>query len=298
MSLFISQAYRRRLESAVESPIPAGRLMVADAHAARQLAAWLAAAEDGSQPHLGRMPTAGELAALALLDDAYRKILDRHLARREATLLQRVLTVLRVELGAELLDRLLLGFAEEFLGARMNGLSLLAPSSEERREEGLDRALVLQEILIFWLLESNPAARPVVGRFHVSPLLGIPAFQQVVDVMIGMLDQEPGPHGGKASLWRLLTRPSEHVSRNDHQRRCRPRGLSYELSSVNRSHRAVSSSKDNAGRCQSVGMGETSMTHVDRGPPDGSYLQRDRLTTSRSWEPRLESARASAQRSR
>ena len=132
-------------------------------------------------------PTAGEIAALALLDDSYQAILDHHLGERDSTLMGRVLVILRAQLGQDLLDRLLVDFAEEYLGARMIGLALMLESRAEGDGADLDRAQVLRQILVFWLVHQNPAARSIVSSIHTANLLEVPAFRQVVDLMTRVL---------------------------------------------------------------------------------------------------------------
>ncbi len=109
MSLYISRTFRQRARPDAGSPLPVGKVPVTDVFEARQIGSQLGLGEgtvDGSEPG----PTAGEIAALALLDDSYQRILDHHLRQRDSTLMNRVLAVLRAQLGLELLDRLLVEF--------------------------------------------------------------------------------------------------------------------------------------------------------------------------------------------
>ena len=151
MSLYISRTFRQRELPEMVSTLPAGKVPVTDAFEARRIGAQLGLGDrvsDVNEP----APTAGEIAALALLDDSYQRILVDYLGQRDATLMNRILAVLRAQLGLQFVDRLLVEFAEEFLGARMAGLALLADSETDPGGVDLDRPRILQQILVFWLL--------------------------------------------------------------------------------------------------------------------------------------------------
>ena len=208
MSLYISQTFRQRARPDDGSVLPAGKVPVLDAVEAREIGAQLRLGEGGAEDSSQRGPTAGEIAALALLDDSYQRILDHHLGRRDQTLMGRVLAVMRAQIGSELLDRLLTEFAQEYLGARIAGLSLFVGSGLDQSGEGLDRPQILRQILVFWLLHSNPAAQPIVSEVHAAPILQIPAFREVVDLMTALLDREPGYEEADTSLWQSDRRSS------------------------------------------------------------------------------------------
>ncbi len=89
----------------------------------------------------------------------------------------------------------------------MADLALRFESDVDPSAEDLDRPQILQQILVFWLLHSNPAAQPIVTRLHPAPLLQIPAFRDVIDLMTRILDREPGYGAEDGSLWELLIRP-------------------------------------------------------------------------------------------
>ena len=179
---------------------------MADAIEARRLVERLRLlADDTSEVIDG--PSAGEVAALALLDDAYLALLDRHLEKQDGTLVDRLLAILRAQIGLDLLDRLLLEFAEEYLGAQFRGLALLVDGLPGGLGDDLDRGQILKEIMVFWLLHENPAAQPIVSRTHAAPLLQVPAFRSIFTLMAEVLQREPVHEGGDSNLWEVLTRP-------------------------------------------------------------------------------------------
>ena len=53
--------------------------------------------------------------------------------------MDRVLAILRAQLGIELVDRLLVDFAEEYLGAQMMGLALVVEEPDHTVGVNLDR---------------------------------------------------------------------------------------------------------------------------------------------------------------
>ena len=197
MSLFISRTFRQRLWPDQEAVLPAGKVPVGEATQARGLVDQMAG--EGLQ--------SGEVAALSLLDDAYQAVLGHHLGRRDPTLTGRVLAVLRAQLGIELLDRLLVEFAEEYLGAHLSGLLLLVDGSPQGRGDDLDRSRILQQMWGFWLLHSNPAAQAIVAKLHAAPLLQVPAFRDAAELSSEILEREPGYEPEDSSLWELLVRP-------------------------------------------------------------------------------------------
>jgi glycosidase len=150
---------------------------------------------------------AGDLAALALLGDAYHLSVDEYLASCDSTLLDRILAILRAQLGLDLLDRLLVEFAEEYLGATLSGLSLLIDGDGVADTGGVTRSEILADLLVFWLLHSNPAAKPIANPLHTSSLLQVPAFHDLVRLMREVLEREPAVDQEEESLWDFLTRP-------------------------------------------------------------------------------------------
>ena len=206
MSLYISRTFRERRLSTESESFPGGKVPVGSAAEARHLADRLGLMKDGPDAPADR-PTAGEVAALALLDDAYQAILESHLRDRDATLVDRLLAILRAQLGLDLLDRLLLEFAEEFLGARFQDLALLVDGFSGRSTDNLDRGQIIKQIVVFWLLHENPAAKPIVSRIHSAPLLQVPAFRSLFVLMAEVLEKEPAYEGGESNLWEMLTRP-------------------------------------------------------------------------------------------
>ena len=273
MSLYISLTFRDRVEEAERGQIPVGKVAVSTSGEARELAMVLESEGEVA---------AGDLAALALLGDAYLSSVHEYLASCDSTLLDRILAILRAQLGLDLLDRLLIEFAEEYLGATLSGLSLLVDGDGAADEGGVTRSEILADLLVFWLLHSNLAAKPLVTRLHTSSLLQVPAFHDLVRLVREVFEREPAFDQEEESLWEFLTRPQ----------RMAPDSLADQLAYI---HRHWRFGKDELSTRLDAFLGMLEEEHQPRFPPGPGPVEAPvlddgdeaRFSSDQTWMSRL-----------
>lgn len=151
---------------------------------------------------------AGDLFAVSVLAGAYRRLITAYLSRVDRVLLKRLWGNLEKDLGADLLRRLILEFEGEFLGTGSTQSRDRARRAADGSGGTLEHQDSLTELVVFWLLESNPAARPIVQFLHQSPFRDRPDFQRLSEVLAERLSQEPGFEAGGESLLETLSQPA------------------------------------------------------------------------------------------
>jgi len=190
MALQISKQVRPRLGLDQESWFTAGKVRLPDARAARLLA-WRVNEALGKSEREHAGVSAGAIRALDLIEEALQRIARHYLAARDPSLVRRSLAGLAESLGKASLQRTLKDFTEEYLaGARV--------SDEE----------AVVELLIFWILHNNPAARSITRVLHESRVLERPQIRQMVESLTDLLEAEEVAEGdGGERLLDLLLGP-------------------------------------------------------------------------------------------
>jgi hypothetical protein len=175
LSLFVSRAARSELGLGPELVDSRGRLTLPSFTVARRLAVALAkgaATEERSAP----TPSAGDVVALALLDDIYRALLSRYVRRRDPSVMLRALDHLTAAVGIGETLGTLEWFREEF-GLRSAPLVAHADAGSDHRASGTAPrdARLLFEFALFFLQRRNPAASGLVSELQrnvvVSPVI-------------------------------------------------------------------------------------------------------------------------------
>ena len=190
MALQISKQVRPRLGLDQESWFTAGKVRLPDARAARLLA-WRVTEALGKSEREHAGVSAGAIRALDLIEEALQRIARHYLAARDPSLVRRSLAGLAESLGKASLQRTLKDFTEEYLaGARVS-----------------DGEAVV-ELLIFWILHNNPAARSITRVLHESRVLELSQIRQMVESLTDLLEAEEVAEGdGGERLLDLLLGP-------------------------------------------------------------------------------------------
>jgi glycosidase len=205
MKLFLPRTLLRQLGTTTGSEAPKGGLELRTAQESRDLAyrLKLIARDRGVA---AAAPTGGTLQGLALLEEVWQRLLSRYLQSRDSRFLHRLLEVLTQEMGDERLQEMLDEFAADFLTitseAPLDSEVAIAPSrsSEDRQE-------VVMELLVFWLIHSNPAVGPQISLLHDSDFVLNPLFERFGEGAAEFLSSLPGLDGEDESLLDMLLAP-------------------------------------------------------------------------------------------
>ena len=149
---------------------------------------------------------AGQINAMGLIDEIFHYIVSLYRNEENSQVMQQALDRLHEELGKQKVDEALRAFAEEFpamavyrgevdLDRYMNGETSGVPH----------RLIVLEEMLMLWLANMNPAFSPFAELFDDVTLKEVTAYLPIMEVLHSFFDNQPlfGPeHQNLADMLR------------------------------------------------------------------------------------------------
>ncbi len=205
MKLFLSDPLRRQLGFISGSGASKGGVELRTAQSSRDLAyrLRLIARDRGVA---AAAPSGGTLHGLALLEEVWQRLVGGYLQSRDSRFLHRALEVLALQMGDEALQEMLDRFAAEFLSID----SVVSPDAEIRGDasrEVTDRQEVFRELLVFWLIHSNPAVKPQIDLLHDCELVEGPLFETFSSAVEKLLASLPGLDDQDESLLAMLWAP-------------------------------------------------------------------------------------------
>ena len=163
MARLISRSARHRLQ--LEKLFPhslVGKLTLAMPGEAELLAQTIAEAAEPSTTQAA-LPSAVELQALALLEEAFQLLLAHYFDQQKPGLVRSALETLDSRLGSRALGNLFQSFASEFLDGRSSPEGAVAKADRGGVDEENWQRSILREMIVFWLMNGNPAAAWVPG---------------------------------------------------------------------------------------------------------------------------------------
>jgi Alpha amylase, catalytic domain len=147
-----------------------GNLLIADLATSRRLASRINRDRDAAgRPD--RAVHAGQLHAMGLIDEILHYVTGLYRSRVTRDAFARALAAIETRIGSDALDRLLIRFLEEFPPlavhrGEVTAAGWLAGASAEVPH----RELALEEMLLLWLANVNPAFEPFAELFSDTPL--------------------------------------------------------------------------------------------------------------------------------
>jgi len=185
-----------------------GHVLLADFHAAR-----LFARRMNEQRDLVRYPEravrAGQINALGLIDEIAHFVVHLYRQQRNPRALEEALHWLYDHVGRERTDEALRRFADQF-----------PPLAVYRREIGLDdyfqgqtegtpnRLILLEEMLMLWLTNENPACHPFLELFDDADLARTTAYPQMMAALHDFFDTQPPFGPDNQNLIDMLRAPA------------------------------------------------------------------------------------------
>jgi glycosidase len=184
-----------------------GNVVFADFRAAREFAHRMNLRRDAARfPE--RAVSAGHLNAMGLIDEFAHLLVARYRRLSNPRLLADALADLEASIGRAPVDELLLAFVADFPPLAVHRGELTAPAwlagttGEERNRE-----LALEELLLLWLANRNPAFAPFRELFDDSGLRLATAYLKVMDRLRAFLAGQPRIEGTPGGLLELLEAP-------------------------------------------------------------------------------------------
>jgi len=188
-----------------------GNVIFANFHAARLFAQRMNEKRD-----LVRFPEqavkAGELNAMGLLDELLHLVVARYHEQRNPEAMRQALDWLYARLGQRVVDETLRRFVDEFPPVAVYRGEIDAESYLEGETDGVPhRQRVLEELLMLWLANANPALAPFAELFDDAALEKETAYRQIISELRAFFDTQPPFGPDEQNLVEMLRTPAEVV---------------------------------------------------------------------------------------
>jgi glycosidase len=165
-----------------------------------------------AEKHPERAVHAGALYAMGIIDEASHVLMARYRQQYDAKVLTDALAFLGAQVGPEQMDKLLLTFVEHFPGSSVVRGEQTAREWIAGSTSGMPhREAALEEMLLLWMANRNPAFQPFAELFEDKPLAERTAYRRVAQQFSGYFATRPLiplPGAGQVNLFDLLRRPA------------------------------------------------------------------------------------------
>jgi glycosidase len=188
-----------------------GNVIFANFHAARQFAQKMNLRRDlVSFPE--RAVKAGQINALGLIDEILHLMVKTYQEERQPTSFQEALSWLEGMLGEDALDGALLAFTRQFPPLAVYKRALTAEQYLQGETEGVsNRQVALEELLMLWLANENPACAPFFDLFDDSLLRKETAYKQIPTLLRAFFETQPPFGPENENLIDMLRSPALKV---------------------------------------------------------------------------------------
>ncbi len=183
MEFHIARTFRERFELRDLLFSYTGNVIFGNVAASRRLAqqmndARIATGGPGATEDPKAVVHAGQLFAMGLIDELSHAVIERYRAEQDPDVLADALKWFGQRVGTNQVDALLLAFTERFPNVAVYTGKVTAKQWLDGASEGLShREAALEELLLLWLANQNPAYKPFRMLFDDEPLRkGLPAY--------------------------------------------------------------------------------------------------------------------------
>jgi glycosidase len=185
-----------------------GNVVFASLGACREFAHRINQVRDAeAHPELAIQP--GVLNAVGLIDEALHAVIDAYRRNRDPKAMTDALLFFEARLGREALDRTLLGFAGHFPPVTVYGGDLRAEEWLEQNTGGVPhRAVALEELMMLWLANLNPAFKPCQELFDDQPLVQATAYSSITAALREYFEKRPKFGPDNQNLIDMLRAPA------------------------------------------------------------------------------------------
>jgi hypothetical protein len=186
-----------------------GNVILANFHAARIFAQKINQKKD-----LINFPEqaikAGQLNAMGLIDEILHFVIALYRKQKNPKVMQQALDDLNLWLGSKDVERTLKRFVTDFPPVAVyQGELSVDDYLEEKSEDGTsNRALVLEELILLWVTNRNPAVEPYQEFFDDSTLNSETAYARIFARLHVFLDTQPTFGPDQQNLLDLLRAPA------------------------------------------------------------------------------------------
>ncbi len=196
-----------------------GHVVFVNFHAARLFTQKLNAHRNLSKHPEAAISTA-EVIALGLIDELQHYLLDQYRQSQNPAVLRQLLAGFEARFGPRAVDDALIRFLVHFPPMPVYRGEVSPQVYLQGNTEGMpNRELVLEELMLLWLENANPALERFRELFDDAPLEETPVYVELPRVAPQVLSRTPGFGPGGENLWDVL---QEHIRRH-------PRDLKAQL---------------------------------------------------------------------
>ncbi len=185
-----------------------GNVVFADLAAVREFAHKMNRVRDAAH-HPDRSVNPGALNAMALIDEALHTLVQQYREERDPKVMLDALTYFEARLGRQQLDKTLLQFADHFPTVAVYQKKQLVNEWLSSSTDNIpNRAIALEELMMLWLANANPAFKPFKELFDDDKLIEITAYPQITAALHDYFETRPkfGPHN--QNLFAMLRAPA------------------------------------------------------------------------------------------
>ncbi|MCL6525951.1 MAG: alpha-amylase [Thermaceae bacterium] len=181
-----------------------GNVVFADFGAARRFAA----AMNAKRPP-ERAVSVGQVNAMGLIDEMLHVTVEAYRTQQNPRVMAEALAQLEVQLGPEALERTLRTFATEFPPLAVYRGEMTIEAYLTGQTEGRShREIVLEEMLMLWMANANPAFAPFLELFDDAQLEQSTAYLPAIQALEHFFEGEPAFSGTGLSLFKTLRLPA------------------------------------------------------------------------------------------
>ena len=186
-----------------------GNVIFANFQAARVFAQKMNAKRDLIL-HPERAVRAGEINAMGLIDEILHVVIQRYREQRNPKVMQEAITYLEEKLDEDAVDAALRKFVDEFPPIAVYRGELTPEEYLAGKTDTMShRTIALEEMLLLWLANANPAFNPFIELFDDDEIEMETAYPHMIEGMEEFLESQPGFGPEGKSLFKLLREPAE-----------------------------------------------------------------------------------------
>ncbi len=191
-----------------------GKVIFADFHSAR-----LISQKVNERRDLVRFPEqsvrASELYALGLIEEILHHIMAEYKSQRRPDVMQRALEHLEAEMEKSEVEETLEAFIETFPPmAVYRGELSVEEYLDQQTDDAPNREVALEELLLLWLNNDNPAAGPLQELFDDTPLEARTQYREVISELRDFFKEQPTFGPENQDLIDMLQSPSRSAPKS------------------------------------------------------------------------------------
>jgi glycosidase len=185
-----------------------GNVIFANFHAARVFAQKMNAQRDLINFPEKAIKT-GQLVAMGLIDEILHHMIEQYRRQRNPDAMGKALTWLEDTIGVENVQKTLLEFTREFPPKAVYQGQVSAEIYLSGETQGIPhRQIALEELLMLWLANANPAFEPFLELFDDSQLEYLTSYPNIIAQLDSFFETQPRFGSDNQSLIQMLRAPA------------------------------------------------------------------------------------------